>query len=127
MRINKIHGDTSNAYKFDPKYQKFELIFPQTRVYRPSMGLRQFWKHNLPTLKFHNFDREFLVKKIATENDEDLKKCPVKLTVYDDKQKLFEIKCDDTEHSEILKKLVEMTEAQPVSESEIKALDIKIN
>lgn len=126
-RINKIHGDSSTAYSFDPKFQKFELIFPQQRVHKPSIGIRQFWKHNLPTLKFHNFDKEFQVRKVATESPEELAKCPVKLVVYDENLNKFEIDCQGIDQSEILSKLIQQTDAKAVPQEELNALDIKIS
>lgn len=125
IRINKIHGDTNTAFTFDPKYTKFELIFPQRRVHTPSIGIRHFWKHNLPALKFHNFDRDFAVRKVATESGEELQQCPVKLVVHETLNKV-EIDCGNLDNSEILAKLIQATGASPVPESDLAALDIKI-
>lgn len=123
-RINKIHGDSETAFKFDPKFSRFDLILPQNRLHKPSIGLRQFWKHNLPTLKFHNYDTEFHVMKVATETDEELTKCPVKLVIHDNEGKK-ELDCSGFENSEILSKLVEITKASPVPQQELNTLNIE--
>lgn len=122
-RLNKISGTPDVAYKFDPKYTKMELLLPQARNHKDSMGLRQFWKHNLPTLKFHNDDIAFQVKKIQTESPEELAKCPTKLIVYENNEKV-EIPCHNAESSEILSKLVQITNASSVPEEEIPTINV---
>lgn len=122
-RINKIHGDSLNAYIM-PAIKKVDLVFPFNRSYRPAFGIRQFWKHHLPTLKFHNYATEFNVLKVETENEADLKKCPIKVIVHDELNK-HEINALDLQPNEILSKLVELTKATPVPESDLKQLNIE--
>lgn len=122
-RINKIHGDSLNAYVL-PGVKKVDLVLPFTRSYRPAFGIRQFWKHHLPTLKFHNYETEFNVMKVQTESETDLKNCPVKVIVHEDLNK-HEINALDLDPNEILTKLVELTKAKPVPESDLKQLNIE--
>ncbi|EGV61499.1 54S ribosomal protein, mitochondrial [Yamadazyma tenuis] len=122
-RINIIHGSTATAFKFDPKFTRLDLILPQNRLHKPSIGLRQFWKHNLPTLKFHNYDTEFHVLKVQTDSDQELAKCPTKVVIHTESGNQ-EVSCEGISHSDILAKVVQLTGATPVDPEVLKGLDL---
>lgn len=121
-RLNQIAGSPSTAFKFDPKYTKVELLLIEKSVLAPAFGLRRFWRQNLPTLKFHNDNVDFVLTRIATKTKEDLAKCPTKIVLHLADGSTQELDCSNKNSSKILKELVKVTGATPVPEEEIPVL-----
>lgn len=118
-RLNNIAGTPETAFKFNPKYTKLELFLIKHNVSGSAIGLKKFWRNNLPTLKFHNEDVNFVLTRITTSTKEDISKCPSKIIVYDNADKKYEIDCADRQVSDILAEVIKVTEASPVAEKEI--------
>lgn len=118
-RLNQIAGTPQTAYKFDPKYTKIELLLIQKNVFAPAFGLRRFWRQNLPTLKFHNDDVDFVLTRIATKTKEDLVKCPTKIILHHADGSVQELDCSNKHSNKILKELVALSEAKAVPKEEI--------
>lgn len=118
-RLNMISGSPETAFRFNPDIRKIELYLIKDSVLGSAIGLKKFWRQNLPTLKFHNQDVDFLVTRIKTQQKEDLLKCPTKILIYYSNSNKSEIECSNKHHSDILKELVDATGAAPVPESEI--------
>lgn len=118
-RLNNIAGTTENAFKFSSKYTKIELFLIKDNIFGQAIGLKKFWRNNLPTLKFHNEDVNFVLTRINTTTKEDLAKCPTKIVIHDNADKKYEIDCANKLVSDILKEVVQVTEATPVPSSEI--------
>lgn len=118
-RLNNIAGTPETAFKFPSKYNKIELLLIQKLVHGPSIGLKKFWRNNLPTLKFHNDETEFCLTRIKTKNKADLEKCPTKILVHSQNNEVIEIDCANKTAYEILKNLVKRTGANSVPAKEI--------
>ncbi|KAK6458385.1 uncharacterized protein RJT20DRAFT_31326 [Scheffersomyces xylosifermentans] len=120
-RLNNIAGTTESAYKFDQsKYAKIELFLQQRNIHGPAVGLKKFWRLNLPTLKFHNDDLQFVLTRIATESKADVAACPSKIIVHGvDPKDNLEIDCAGKHSSVILQELVKATGAVGVPADEI--------
>ncbi|ODV82279.1 uncharacterized protein CANTADRAFT_31941, partial [Suhomyces tanzawaensis NRRL Y-17324] len=122
-RLNKIAGTSETAYKIDlSKFAKVELYLIQKNIHGPSVGLRKFWRHNLPTLKFHNSELPFVMTRISAETPEEVAKCPAKIVVHGSNSEKFEINCANKHSSAILDELVKITGAVNVPEAEIPTL-----
>ncbi|KAK6198059.1 uncharacterized protein RJT21DRAFT_54259 [Scheffersomyces amazonensis] len=120
-RLNKIAGTPSTAFKFnDSKYSKIELCLIQKNVFEPALGLKNFWRDNLPTLKFHNENIDFIMTRIKPKNKKEVKACPVFIKVHG-KDSIDDILLDVRNHNPetILRKLVESTKAKRMSSEEI--------
>lgn len=119
-RLNLIGGNSKTAFKIDSnQYPKVELLLAQSRGHGPSVGLRKFWKQNLPTLKFHNDDISFIVNRIQANDKSEEKLLPTKLVIYNANSEKHEINVANEHSSDILEKLVKFTNAQSIPESEI--------
>lgn len=118
-RLNLIAGTPETAFKFDPSIRKIELFLIKQPVSGQAIGLRKFWRHNLPTLKFHNENVDFSVKHIVTETKEDIQKCPTKIIIHNEGSQVNELDCSNKHYSEILKEVVGLTKATPVPSEEI--------
>lgn len=124
-RLNLISGTPETAFKIDPtKYSKIELLLAESRGDGKSVGLRKFWKHNLPTLKFHNDDIDFVVTRVAAETKDEEALVPVKLLVYGTAEtKTFNVA---SEHSDnILEQLVKYTNAKSIPEEELPTIKVQ--
>lgn len=118
-RLNNIAGTPETAFKFSPKYTKLELFLIKQNVSGSAIGLKKFWRNNLPTLKFHNEDVNFVLTRINTTTKEDIAKCPTKIVVYDNASNKHEIDCADKQVSDILAEVIKATEATQIPEKEI--------
>ncbi|OBA24085.1 hypothetical protein METBIDRAFT_30437 [Metschnikowia bicuspidata var. bicuspidata NRRL YB-4993] len=86
---------------------------------RRSIGLNHFWKWNLPTLKFHNENIDFVVTRIQPETDEDYPKIPSAIFVHKAGDKMTRVECNGKTHEWILKNLVSATGATRVPVEDI--------
>lgn len=118
-RLNQIAGTPETAYRFGPKYTKIELLLIQKSVHAPAFGLRRFWRQNLPTLKFHNDNVDFVLTRIATKTKEDLAKCPTKIILHHADGSAQELDCSNKHSNKILQELVALAEATAVPAEEI--------
>lgn len=118
-RLNMIAGNPSNAFKFGSQCKKVELILQEKGVFGPAVGLKRFWRQNLPVLKFHNYDTDFFLTRVRAENKEDIKKIPAKIIVHEENGGKQEVDCKGLDNQAILAKLVEVTQATPVPEADI--------
>lgn len=123
-RANLIAGTLENAFVLNPsKFKRVELLVIQKNIHEPAIGLRKFWKENLPVLQFHNNDIEFAVTRIKVNNKDEVKQCPIKILVTPvGSEAKLEIDCAHLNQSKILKKLVKLTGATPVAEEDIPKL-----
>ncbi|ABN66944.2 predicted protein [Scheffersomyces stipitis CBS 6054] len=123
-RLNAIAGTSESAYKFDAsKYTKIELFLQQKNIHGPAVGLKKFWRQNLPTLKFHNDDIQFSLTRIQAETAAEVAACPSKIVVHSvDPASKIEIDCKGKHSSVILNELVEATKATNVPIEEIPVL-----
>ncbi|CAH2354499.1 54S ribosomal protein Mrp49p, mitochondrial [[Candida] railenensis] len=125
-RLNQIAGTSENAYKLGPKYSKMEIFLINQTPQRASVGLKQFWRQHLPTLKFHNDDFEFIMKRIKVEDTKEAEQCPVKIDLYEaQNQNKLTIDCSFKSESEILEEIIKSTEAAPVDSKDIPKLELK--
>lgn len=116
-RLNLIQGTPRNAFRFNPdQVSKIELVLIQKNIHEPAIGLRKFWRENLPTLKFHNDDINFVVSRVQVKNKEEVKKCPIKIIVHQVTGDKIDINCAHLNQSRILSKLVKATNATNVSD-----------
>lgn len=122
-RLNGIAGTPSTAFRINTnKFKGLELQLNQEIA--PAAGLTQFWKTNLPPLRFHNDDFNFRVTKIKLDDVEaQAEICPVKLKVFgvEDKDS-FELDCKGKPSDYILQEFVKRTGAEAVPEEEIPVL-----
>lgn len=125
-RLNLISGASTKAYKLDSsKYKTVELMLALKSVYGPAAGLKKFWRENLPALKFHNEDVNFVVTRVRPNSDshQDICAIPNKIIVHDASGNKSEIDCKGKHASNILRKLVQLTNAEKVADSEIPRLE----
>lgn len=118
-RINFIAGTPTTAFKLGPLTKKVELMIVHKNAWGASLGLKRFWQLNLPTLKFHNDDVEFVVTKVRATLKEEIAKAPTKIIVHDANTGSKEINCAHKDSSDILAELVKTTNATSVPEEEI--------
>lgn len=123
-RLNLIAGTPETAYKLGPEIKKLEIILILKNVYKPAAGLKQFWRKNLPILKFHNDHVDFVATRVRAQDKEEVAKVPSKIIVHGTDGSKKDIDCLFTSHSDILAKLVEVTQATPVDAAEIPVLAV---
>lgn len=114
-RLNNISGTPKTAFKFGPQVKKIELIILQKNIYKSSSGLKRFWRYNLPVLKFHNDNVDFLLTRVRAKTKEEIAQVPTKIVIHKDDGSKGEVDCAMQTHNEILKKLVKATDAVPVA------------
>lgn len=119
-RLNNIAGTAETAYRFDAsKVKKIELLFIHQNILGAAVGLKKFWRHNLPTLKFHNDDINFVCTRINAETKEEAEKCPTKIIIHSPDNNKTELNCSAKHSSVILQELIKATGATSVPTSEI--------
>lgn len=118
-RLNLISGNTSNAYRFGSHIKRIELVLLHKMVYIPLAGLKKFWRRNLPVLKFHNDDTEFVVTRVRAQTKAEIKAAPIKIKVHETSGNVIEVPCALKDNDEILKKVVEVSKAESVPKEEI--------
>lgn len=117
-RLNIIAGTPENAFKFNPNVKSVELFLLKAPVQGPHIGLKRFWRRNLPTLQFHNPDVDFVMTRIKVEDKADLKKVPARVVVQADGEPKV-LNCLEKTHEQILSELVQLTNATSVPAEEI--------
>lgn len=118
-RLNLIAGTPQNAYKLDPQFKKVELILLHKNIFGPSLGMKKFWRHNLPVLKFHNDDVDFVLTRVRASTKAEIAQVPTKIILHDAQGQKTEFDCANAHSNEILERLVKATKAKPVPSSEI--------
>ncbi|KAG7807556.1 hypothetical protein KL921_004314 [Ogataea angusta] len=118
--LNLIANYKDSAYKF-PQVSKLHLIFKSHNAYG-HMGAKQFWKWNLRTICFHNPDVNIEVTRVNCPTKEEQLKCPsvLKVVYADGREK--KIDCKHKHSDDIMKELVELTQAVKCPEDEIPVL-----
>lgn len=124
-RLNQIAGSSENAFKFGPRYTKMEIFLINQTKQPASKGLKFFWRQHMPTLKFHNEDFGFVLKRVKVDDPAAADKVPVRIDLYDAAHNKTEIDCSFKSESDILAELLNKTEATPVAEAEIPRIHIK--
>ncbi|KAG7660613.1 MRP49 [[Candida] subhashii] len=126
-RLNRIAGVGSPATAFRLNTKKFTgLELQLNEKMKAAEGLKEFWKTNLPTLKFHNDDFGFRVTKIQLADETEEVKCPVKLKVFGvDQKDNFELDCKSKPRSLIFEEFIKHIEAKQVPEEEIPVLSTR--
>ncbi|KAM9935082.1 hypothetical protein OXX80_004673 [Metschnikowia pulcherrima] len=123
-RLNLISGDATTAYRFPSNIKKVEIISMKKAINRRFVGLNQFRKWNLPTLKFHNDDVDFVVTRVSPVSPSEYPKVPCVVRVHKDGGEVKDIDCDGTGHGGILKKLIAATNAERVPHDENPAIPL---
>lgn len=123
-RLNLLAGKPQLAYKFDDKYKALELIVLSKNNYLKTAGIAKFWKYNLPILKFHNDDLDFIVKRVRPETKDDIKNFESALVVRSTDSEPIVIKCNDKSPGRILEELVKVTNARQLKQSEIPLIEV---
>lgn len=122
MRLNQIAGTPETAYRFGPDLKKLEVVIYSKNILGHAVGLKKFWKLNLPTLKFHNDSVDFVVTRVRPVNKDDYKKIPLEVRLHLQEGQVAKIQCANKDHSEILQEVVEITNAEQIPENEIPVL-----
>jgi len=118
--LNRISGTPETAFKIDPaQVSKIELLLIQGNGHGPSVGLKKFWRHNLPTLKFHNEDISFVVTRINTSTKQEFEACPAKIVIHKSNSEKVQIDCAKQHSSKILESLVKLTGAASIPADQI--------
>lgn len=120
-RLDIISGamPPARAYKLGDAVKKIELVMISKNVYKGDAGLKYFWRIDLPVLKFHNDDVEYVVTRVRASKEE-IPQVPCCILVHEAGGNVQKIDCRNHFHSEILDKLVAATGA-----TEIPALTIR--
>lgn len=120
-RANLISGSPQTAFRFDTsRIAKIELLLVQNIHHKPLTGLKKFWRYNLPTLKFHNDEIDFVCTRYKLDSKQDIPSVVSRIRVHNRDGKTIPIECQNQDNSQILQLLVAATEAKPVHESEIR-------
>ncbi|KAG7192152.1 uncharacterized protein KQ657_002517 [Scheffersomyces spartinae] len=117
-RLNLIAGTPENAFKFQPNVKSIELFLLKAPVQGPHIGLKRFWRQNLPTLQFHNPDVDFIMTRIKVEDKADLKKVPARVVISGEGESKV-LNCLEKSQQQILNELVELTGATSIPIEEI--------
>lgn len=118
-RLNLIAGTPKTAFKLGPQVKKVELFLLHKNIFVPGAGLKKFWRQNMPVLKFHNDDVDFVTTRLIAENKEEVAKAPTKIIVHNKDGSSTEFDCALKTNSQILNELVKVTEGVKVSEENI--------
>lgn len=118
-RLNQIAGTPKTAFRFPQTVAKFELILLLKNVWGRSLGLKHFWRHNLPTLKFHNEDLSMTVTRVKAETKAEIASVPSKIVVHYTDGTKTDLSCANKRPEDILRDLVKLTNATAVPESDI--------
>ncbi|GEQ70031.1 hypothetical protein JCM33374_g3707 [Metschnikowia sp. JCM 33374] len=118
-RLNLISGDSNTAFKLPSNVKKLEVLIMNKAVNRRMVGLNQFWKWNLPTLRFHNDNVDFVVTRIKPEVKEEYPRVPCAIFIHKKAGDVTRIECNDRSASWIVKSIVNATGAQVVPKEEI--------
>lgn len=118
-RLNLIAGSPATAFRFGPSLKKLEVVIYSKNVMGHAAGLKKFWKLNLPTLKFHNDNVDFVVTRVRPTKREDFNTIPVEVRLHQQDGAVTKIACLNKDHEQILREVVESTGASLVPEEEI--------
>lgn len=123
-RLNNISGTPKTAFKLGPQVKKIELIILHKNIYKASSGLKRFWRYNLPVLKFHNDDIDFLLTRVRANTKDEIAQVPTKIVIHRADGSKGELDCAMQTHNEILKKLVQATGAAPVAPEDLHTIPV---
>lgn len=126
-RLNLIAGTPKTAFKLGPQVKKVELILLYKNIYKKGSGLKRFWRYNLPVLKFHNDNVDFVLTRVKAGNKDEVSKVPSKIIIHNTDGTKGELDCALQTHNEILKKLVKATDAVLVPQQEIPTIAVPEN
>lgn len=118
-RLNLIAGTPQTAFKFGPNVKKIELILLEKNIMGPNIGLKKFWRYNLPTLKFHNDEVEFFCTRVRATTKDEIAIAPAKVIIHDSSNTKIELDCKSLDNETILENIVLATRALPVAEADI--------
>lgn len=118
-RLNLISGTPKTAFKLGPQVQKIELVLLYKNIYKKGSGLKRFWRYNLPALKFHNENVDFVLTRVKGNDKSEIAKVPSKIIIHKTDGTKSELDCALQTNSEILKKVVKATDAVLVPQEEI--------
>ncbi|WPK25502.1 hypothetical protein PUMCH_002819 [Australozyma saopauloensis] len=121
-RLNIIAGTPETAFKFGPELKKLEVVIYSKNILAHGAGLKKFWKLNLPTLKFHNDDVDFVVTRVRPTKREDFDKIPLEVRLHQENGKMQKVDCTNKDNESILREVVEMMNAKLVAEKDIPTL-----
>lgn len=126
-RLNLISGTPKTAFKLGPQVKKVEIIILHTNIYKRGAGLKKFWRQNLPVLKFHNEDVDFILTRVKAATKEEIAKVPSKIIIHKEDGSKGEIDCALQNHKEILRRLVKATDAVAVAAEDIPTIAVPEN
>lgn len=118
-RLNQIAGLPETAYRFGNNLRKLEVVIYSKGILGHAAGLKRFWKLNLPTLKFHNDNVEFVVTRVRPTTREDFNKIPLEVRLHQEDGSVNKVDCVNKDNSVILREVVELTKAEQVPEEQI--------
>lgn len=118
-RLNNIAGTPKTAFRFPQTVSKLELVLLQKHVWGPPLGLKHFWRNNLPTLKFHNEDLRMAVTRVKVASKAEIAEAPTKIVVHYTDGTKKDLDCAKKKPERILRDLVKLTSATSVPESDI--------
>lgn len=125
-RVNLIAGTPSTAFRIDSqRTRRIELLLVHGLHHKPLAGLRRFWRYNLPTLRFHNDDVDFVCTRFTVGSKEEIPKIVTRINLHDANGKTTPVDCRNKSNVEILDLVVKATGAVPVPESEIPVFKFK--
>lgn len=123
-RANAIAGSPATAFRLDPKLvSRVELVLVQKVHNYASSGLKDFWRQNLPTLRFHNDDVDFVLTRYGISSKEELAKIVAKIIVHSPDGSTLQINCANVDAPGILDLVVKATNAVSVPELEIPLIE----
>ncbi|QPG74037.1 hypothetical protein FOA43_001356 [Brettanomyces nanus] len=122
--LNLIANYENSAYKFN-NVAKLELIFKKMNAYG-HMGARKFWENNLKTVCFHNPQLAIEVQRVDCATKEEQMKCPSLLKVHFNDGQIKTIDCKSKQHQDIMKELVDLTNAEKVPEDQIPVFSYEV-
>lgn len=121
-RFNLISANPRAAYKLGPDIKRLELFLVHKNVYKPGAGLKKFWRENLPALKFHNDDVEFVVLRFVAPDKTQLSQAPCILRVHRKDGKYTDLDCSLKSNVDIMRRMVKETGAVRVPEEDLEVM-----
>lgn len=118
-RLNLISGTPATAYRFGLGLKKLEVVIYSKNILTHAAGLKKFWKLNLPTLKFHNDNVDFVVTRVRPTKREDFNTIPLEVRLHQQDGQVTKITCTSKDNETILRDVVASTGATPVPVEEI--------
>lgn len=123
-RANIISGTPATAFRLDlKKVSRLELVLVQKVHNYASTGLKNFWRQNLPTLRFHNDDIEFVMTRYGVTSKEELAQIVSKIIVHSPDGTNLQINCANVDAPGILDLVVKATNAVSIPELDIPSIE----